>query len=61
MLFLLHLISKMRLVAKDGTSGSRIGIVLNGSPLFTGMPALESPEIRAGFWNDLRRHHCATD
>ena len=33
LLFLLHLISKMR-PAKDG--GSRFGIVLNGSPLFTG-------------------------
>ena len=33
LLFLLHLISKMR-PAEDG--GSRFGIVLNGSPLFTG-------------------------
>ena len=33
LLFLLHLISKMR-PAPDG--GSRFGIVLNGSPLFTG-------------------------
>ena len=33
MLFLLHLLSKMR-PAKEG--GSRFGIVLNGSPLFTG-------------------------
>src|SRR5260221_13990024 len=33
LLFLLHLISKMR-PAVDG--GSRFGIVLNGSPLFTG-------------------------
>ena len=33
LLFLLHLIAKMR-PAKDG--GSRFGIVLNGSPLFTG-------------------------
>ena len=33
LLFLMHLISKMRL-AKDW--GSRFGIVLNGSPLFTG-------------------------
>jgi type I restriction enzyme M protein len=33
LLFLLHLLSKMRL-AQDG--GSRFGIVLNGSPLFTG-------------------------
>jgi N-6 DNA Methylase len=33
LLFLLHLVSKMQLV-KHG--GSRLGIVLNGSPLFTG-------------------------
>jgi type I restriction-modification system DNA methylase subunit len=33
LLFLLHLLSKMR-PAQDG--GSRFGIVLNGSPLFTG-------------------------
>jgi len=33
MLFLLHLISKMRPAAEGG---GRIGIVLNGSPLFTG-------------------------
>ena len=36
LLFLMHLLSKMR-AAKDG--GSRFGIVLNGSPLFTGRPA----------------------
>ena len=35
MLFLLHLISKMR-DASDGESGGRAAIVLNGSPLFTG-------------------------
>src|SRR3954471_21122549 len=33
LLFLMHLVSKMR-PARDG--GSRFGIVLNGSPLFTG-------------------------
>ncbi len=36
MLFLMHLLSKMR-PAQEG--GSRFGIVLNGSPLFTGAPA----------------------
>lgn len=43
MLFLLHLISKMRL-AVDG--GSRFGIVLNGSPLFTGGAGSGESEIR---------------
>ena len=43
MLFLLHLISKMR-APKDG--GSRFGIVLNGSPLFTGGAGSGESEIR---------------
>ncbi|OFC53776.1 restriction endonuclease subunit M [Acidithiobacillus caldus] len=43
LLFLLHLLSKMRPV-KDG--GSRIGIVLNGSPLFTGSAGSGESEIR---------------
>ncbi len=43
MLFLLHLISKMR-PAVDG--GSRIGLVLNGSPLFTGGAGSGESEIR---------------
>jgi len=43
MLFLLHLISKMR-PAVEG--GSRIGIVLNGSPLFTGGGGSGESEIR---------------
>jgi type I restriction enzyme M protein len=43
LLFLLHLISKMR-PAKDG--GSRIGIVLNGSPLFSGGAGSGESEIR---------------
>jgi len=43
LLFLLHLISKMR-PAKDG--GSRFGIVLNGSPLFTGGAESGESEIR---------------
>ncbi len=43
MLFLLHLISKMR-PAQDG--GSRFGIVLNGSPLFTGGAGSGESEIR---------------
>ncbi|WP_287001867.1 type I restriction-modification system subunit M, partial [Gordonia sp. UBA7860] len=36
LLFLLHLISKMVPVKKNGEGGSRLAIVLNGSPLFTG-------------------------
>ena len=43
MLFLLHLISKMR-PAQDG--GCRLGIVLNGSPLFTGGAGSGESEIR---------------
>jgi type I restriction enzyme M protein len=43
LLFLLHLLSKMR-PAKDG--GSRFGIVLNGSPLFTGGAGSGESEIR---------------
>ncbi|WEN15397.1 class I SAM-dependent DNA methyltransferase [Rhodanobacter sp. AS-Z3] len=43
MLFLLHLIAKMR-PAVDG--GSRFGIVLNGSPLFTGSAGSGESEIR---------------
>jgi type I restriction enzyme M protein len=43
LLFLLHLISKMR-PAQQG--GSRFGIVLNGSPLFTGGAGSGESEIR---------------
>ena len=43
MLFLMHLLSKMR-SATDG--GSRFGIVLNGSPLFTGGAGSGESEIR---------------
>lgn len=43
LLFLLHLISKMR-PARDG--GGRFGIVLNGSPLFTGGAGSGESEIR---------------
>ncbi|MGV8804881.1 MAG: type I restriction-modification system subunit M [Polaromonas sp.] len=43
LLFLLHLIQKMR-PAVDG--GSRFGIVLNGSPLFTGGAGSGESEIR---------------
>jgi type I restriction enzyme M protein len=43
LLFLMHLVSKMR-PTKEG--GSRIGIVLNGSPLFTGDAGSGESEIR---------------
>jgi type I restriction enzyme M protein len=43
LLFLMHLLSKMR-ATKDG--GSRFGIVLNGSPLFTGGAGSGESEIR---------------
>jgi len=43
LLFLLHLVSKMR-APDDG--GSRIGIILNGSPLFTGGAGSGESEIR---------------
>ncbi len=43
LLFLMHLLSKMR-PANDG--GSRFGIVLNGSPLFTGGAGSGESEIR---------------
>jgi type I restriction enzyme M protein len=43
LLFLMHLLSKMRPAAKGG---SRFGIVLNGSPLFTGGAGSGESEIR---------------
>lgn len=47
MLFLLHMISKMKPVdPKTGEGGSRIAIVFNGSPLFTGDAGSGESEIR---------------
>ncbi len=43
MLFLMHLVAKMRPIAEGG---SRFGIVLNGSPLFTGGAGSGESEIR---------------
>jgi len=43
LLFLLHLISKMR---DSSEGGARIGIILNGSPLFTGGAGSGESEIR---------------
>lgn len=45
MLFLLHLISKMREPA-EGSTGGRAAIVLNGSPLFTGGAGSGESNIR---------------
>jgi type I restriction enzyme M protein len=42
LLFLMHMIAKMR----DDALGSRIGIVMNGSPLFTGGAGSGESEIR---------------
>ena len=56
LLFLMHLISKMRPITGDdkatdsngqnSNQGSRIGIILNGSPLFTGGAGSGESEIR---------------
>jgi len=45
LLFLMHLVSKMRR-PEGKTKGSRIGIILNGSPLFTGGAGSGESEIR---------------
>lgn len=45
MLFLMHLLAKMTPVI-NGEGGSRFGIVLNGSPLFTGGAGSGESEIR---------------
>ncbi|MDV2077185.1 type I restriction-modification system subunit M [Marinobacter xestospongiae] len=45
LLFLMHLISKMQAPTTE-TPGSRIGIILNGSPLFTGGAGSGESEIR---------------
>jgi len=47
LLFLLHMISKMKPVdPKTGEGGSRLAIVFNGSPLFTGDAGSGESEIR---------------
>jgi type I restriction enzyme M protein len=53
MLFLLHLVSKMQAI-KQNPNGSRIAIVMNGSPLFTGGAGSGESEIRRYlFENDI--------
>ena len=46
LLFLQHMLSKMQPIAGDGTGGSRIAIVFNGSPLFTGDAGSGESNIR---------------
>ena len=46
LLFLQHMLSKLQPVKADGTGGSRIAIVFNGSPLFTGTAGSSESNIR---------------
>ncbi|WP_328928094.1 type I restriction-modification system subunit M [Streptomyces sp. NBC_00190] len=46
LLFLQHMISKMKPIDVNGSGGSRIAIVFNGSPLFTGAAGSGESEIR---------------
>lgn len=46
LLFLQHLVSKMKLVSDENPKGSRLAIIMNGSPLFTGDAGSGESEIR---------------
>lgn len=46
LLFLLHLISKMKPMTSENPRGSRLAIIMNGSPLFTGDAGSGESEIR---------------
>jgi type I restriction enzyme M protein len=46
LLFLMHMISKMKPVGAKGDGGSRLAIVFNGSPLFTGDAGSGESDIR---------------
>lgn len=46
LLFLQHLVSKMKPVTIDNPKGSRLAIIMNGSPLFTGDAGSGESEIR---------------
>lgn len=46
LLFLQHLVSKMKPVTKENPKGSRVAIIMNGSPLFTGDAGSGESEIR---------------
>src|SRR5699024_1848447 len=54
LLCLQHLVSKMKPVTADNPRGSRLAIIMNGSPLFTGDAGSGESEIRRYlFENDL--------
>lgn len=54
LLFLQHLVSKMKPVTDEDPYGSRVAIIMNGSPLFTGDAGSGESEIRKYlFENDL--------
>lgn len=54
LLFLQHLISKMKPVTDENPNGSRVAIIMNGSPLFTGDAGSGESNIRKYlFENDL--------
>lgn len=54
LLFLQHLVSKMKPITEEDAKGSRIAIIMNGSPLFTGDAGSGESEIRRYlFENDL--------
>src|SRR5690625_1411405 len=54
LLFLQHLVSKMKPVTADNPNGSRIAIIMNGSPMFTGDAGSGESDIRKYlFENDL--------
>ncbi|MDQ0481533.1 type I restriction-modification system subunit M [Guptibacillus hwajinpoensis] len=46
LLFLQHLVSKMKPVSYENPKGSRLAIIMNGSPLFTGDAGSGESEIR---------------
>ncbi|MBY0221778.1 type I restriction-modification system subunit M [Sporosarcina aquimarina] len=46
LLFLQHLVSKMKPITEEDAKGSRIAIIMNGSPLFTGDAGSGESEIR---------------
>lgn len=46
LLFIQHLISKMKPVTEENPKGSRLAIIMNGSPLFTGDAGSGESEIR---------------
>ncbi|SDJ74125.1 type I restriction-modification system subunit M [Salimicrobium halophilum] len=46
LLFLQHLVSKMKPVNEENPQGSRLAIIMNGSPLFTGDAGSGESEIR---------------